>query len=167
MLAPIAIWIGMPKIQNSKIHAMKRSISYSIVYIFIVIGSLNAGELPHTEAGNSIKYISGCELDFNNDNELDTALLVETMQSEQLIVLMRTKKDLGAYVYFLPRGEPPMHLSCRFGNLIRETLAGKGKKKEEKLYKTLGTYIQLFQPEGSSVAYFWNGKGFTEIWTSD
>jgi len=57
-----------------------------------------------------------------------------------------------------------MNLTCHFGDSIHETQAGKSRGQ---VYKTLGTYIQLMQPEGASVAYFWNGAGFSEVWTAD
>ena len=34
-------------------------------------------------------------------------------------------------------------------------------------HKTPGTFLELVYPESSAVAYFWNGNGFTEVWTSD
>lgn len=115
-------------------------------------------------SGMPVKYISSCELDLNNDNRPDLALLVETSKGRELIVLMRNESGYNSFL--VSKGKPDMHLSCHFGKSIKETPAGKGKEKR-KVYQTLGTYIQLTQPEGSSVAYFWNGKGFKEVWISD
>ena len=111
-----------------------------------------------------LKYIYSCEFDFNNDDEPDIALLVETIRGRELIILMKTVSGYNAFV--VSRGKPNMYLSCHFGKSVIETSAGKGKG-TGKVYKTPGTYIQLTQPEGSSVVYFWNGSGFKEVWTSD
>jgi hypothetical protein len=59
-----------------------------------------------------------------------------------------------------------MHMSCHLGMEVKETIAGKGKKKV-KIYKTNGTYLQVIYPEASSVAYFWKDNRFEKIWTSD
>jgi hypothetical protein len=59
-----------------------------------------------------------------------------------------------------------MYLSCHYGKTVTETAAGKANK-TQKSFTTPGSYIELKLPEGSSVVYYWNGKGFTEVWTSD
>jgi hypothetical protein len=136
----------------------------SIVSLFslLIISCVSTEAYSFTGNGDPLKYISSCELDFNNDNEPDIALLVETLIGRQLIVLMKTTDGYNAFV--VSREKPDMHLSCRFGKKIKETVAGRAKGK---VYETPGTYVQLTQPEGSSVAYFWNGKSFKEVWTSD
>lgn len=143
---------------------MKNCIVYLWIIIFIGSSSISFSE---TGSGMPLKYISSCELDFNNDNEPDIAFLVETTRGRELIVLMKTTGGYNAFAVSQEKpGKPEMHLSCHFGKFIRETSAGKGKG-EGKIYKTNGTYIQLAYPEGSSVAYFWTGKGFKEVWTAD
>jgi len=112
--------------------------------------------------GKPLKYISGYEMDFNNDNKLDIVFWVETSVGQQLIVLMKTEKGYNTYV--ISKGKSDMQLSCHFGKYLKETTAG---RREGRIYETPGTYIQLSLPEGSSVAYFWDGKGFKEVWTSD
>ena len=135
-------------------------------FIFLCIAAItyySTDAYSLTGNGNPLKYISSCELDFNNDNEPDIALLIETLiGGRQLIVLMKTEKGYDSYV--VQKDMPNMHLSCHFGKSIKETTAG---KKEGKIFKTLGTYLKLTQPEGASVAYFWDGHGFVEVWTSD
>jgi hypothetical protein len=130
----------------------------------MILLCLHSNSFSETGSGMPVKYISSCELDLNNDNKPDIVLLVETTKGRELIVLMRANDGYTTFV--LSRGKPNMHLSCHFGKSIKETSAGKGKR-EGKVYKTPGTYIQLAQPEGASAAYFWNGKGFKEVWTSD
>lgn len=129
-----------------------------------IIGCLSTNAYAVTGTGTPLKYISSCELDLNNDNESDIVFLVETIRGQELIVLMKTERGYNAHV--VSRNKRNMYLSCHFGKTVTETTAGKGKR-VGKEYTTLGTYIQLKQPEGSSVVYFWNGKEFQEVWTSD
>ncbi len=139
----------------------KSTIYFSLIFIFIGFSSVT-----FSESGNGVplKYISSCELDLNNDNEPDIAILVETIRGRELIVLMRTGNGYNTFV--VARDKANMFLSCHFGKYVKETGAGKGGK-SRKVYETPGTYIQLTQPESSSVVYFWTGKGFKEVWTSD
>lgn len=140
---------------------MKKKIAWLYMVVFLGFGSYTSAE---TGSGMPLKYISSCELDFNSDNKPDIAFLVETSRERELIVLMNTANGYNAFL--VSRGKPNMYLSCHFGNTVKETATGKGKV-EGKVYKTPGTYVQLTQPEGASVVYFWNGNGFKEVWTSD
>lgn len=141
---------------------MKRWIT--CLFGVLIINSYTTNAISLTGSGNPLKYISSCELDFNNDDESDIALLVETLRGHELIVLTRSGEGYNAYV--LSKEASNMHLSCHFWKFIKETSAGKGEK-EGRTHKTPGTYIKLAHPEGSSAAYFWNGSGFKEVWTSD
>lgn len=143
-------------------ESMKNYMIYAC-WIIIFIG-FSSNSFSETGSGMPLKYISSCEIDFNNDNESDIVLLIETIRGRELIALMKTASGYNAYV--ITKGKPNMHLSCHFGKFIKETSAGKGKG-EEKIYETNGTYIQLAHPEGPSVAYFWDGSKFKEVWTSD
>ena len=130
--------------------------------VIILIGSSSyafngTGSVP-------IKYISSCELDLNSDDKTDIVFLIESTKDRELIILMRTSTGYNAFI--VSKGKPDMQLSCHFGKSIKETLAGKGKR-ESKVYETPGAYVQLAQPEGSSVIYFWTGDGFKEVWTAD
>lgn len=138
---------------------MKKSIIFLSIFSIICFSFI---AYALTGNGKPLKYISGYEMDFNNDNETDIVILTETFFGRQLIVLMKTKKGYNTYV--VSKGKSNMQLSCRFGKYLKETVAGRGKGR---IYKTPGAYIQLSLPECSSVAYFWNGNGFTEVWTSD
>jgi hypothetical protein len=143
---------------------MKRGAAPILAILIVTLGgSSNAMSWPGN--GNPLKYISSCELDLNNDGESDVVLLVETLRGRELIVLMKTNAGYDAYE--VAKANPSMHLSCHFGNAVKETDAGKKEGDKGRVYKTPGTYIQLSQPEGSAVAYFWNGRGFTEVWTAD
>lgn len=112
--------------------------------------------------GNPLRYISSCEMDFNDDGQPDTALLVETLLGRELIVLIRSDKGYDAYI--LSKDKPNMYLSCHFGKTVEES---KALSNDVKIYKTPGTYLKLHQPEGASVVYFWDGSGFREVWITD
>ena len=130
--------------------------------LLLIVGTASAS--AQTGNGDPLKYIASCELDFNNDGQTDIALLVETVRGRELIILLKTK---DAYTAYEVANVPPlMHLSCRFGRALKETAAGR-QGTEAKVHRTPGTYIRLNQPEGASMAYFWNGTGFTRVWTSD
>jgi len=133
----------------------------SIISFYILIFTCN-DTYSLTGEGNPLKYISSCELDFNNDHKPDIALLVESLSGRQLIILLKSKNGYEAYV--VSKDITNMHLSCHFGKEIKETTAGKHKGR---IFKTSGTYLKLTQPEGASTAFFWNGKKFIEVWTSD
>lgn len=143
----------------------KYRMSYiSLILVITSLMFLRLDLFSEKGSGLPIKYISSCEMDFNKDNEADIALWVETVRGRELIVLIKTKSGYDAFLVSTLRGN--LSLSCHFGKFINETSSGKGKK-DVKVYETPGTYIQLSEPEGSSIVYFWNGNGFTEVWTSD
>jgi hypothetical protein len=147
---------------------MTRCAGY-IMGTLLILSIYSTNAISITGSGNPFKYISSCELDFNNDDEPDIALLVETLRGRELIGLIKTGKGYNAYVLssvLSSSAASGMYLSCHFGESIKETIAGKGKK-DVRIYKTPGTYIKMAHPEGSSVVYFWNGDRFKEVWTSD
>jgi len=135
-----------------------------LVCLFVLLSGLNSSSFAETGTGAPVKYISSCEIDLNNDGASDIALLVETLRGRELIVLMRTTQGYSAFE--VSTDKPNMQLSCHFGERIIETSAGKGKG-TGKVHNTPGAYIKLTLPESSSVVYFWNAKGFKEVWTSD
>jgi hypothetical protein len=139
-------------------------------YIACICGVIiSIGFYSHSfsEEGNGtpLKYISSCELDLNNDNQTDIAMLVETVRGREVIVLLTVQPNVyKAYVIPVEQATPNIYMNCRFGKFIKEFSGG---KKKGKAYTTPGTYIELFQPESSARAYFWDGKGFKEVLTSD
>jgi hypothetical protein len=135
-----------------------------LICLIVLLSGLNTPSFAETGTGAPLKYISSCEIDLNNDNTPDIAFLVETLRGQELIVLMRFAQGYTAFT--ISNSKPDMQLSCQFGDSVTETSAGKGKD-SGKVYKTPGAYIKLTLPEGSSVVYFWNGKGLKEVWTSD
>jgi hypothetical protein len=144
-------------------YSRKEELMKRLIYVFLAIGLFITGSSAECLTGNGdpLKYISSCELDFNNDGQPDIALLVETLLGRQLIVLMKAEKGYNAFI--VSQGKERMHLSCRFGKTISESET----ITNAKVYKTPGTYIVLYEPEGASIAYFWNGSGFTEVCTGD
>jgi hypothetical protein len=55
---------------------MKKIYHALLIVIFSVVLS---GSLALAEDGIPLKYISNCQIDLNNDNNLDIVLLVETV----------------------------------------------------------------------------------------
>lgn len=139
---------------------MKKYLKY--LFLPIIFVGFSSTSLAETGTGMPLKYISSCELDLNNDGNPDIALLIETIRGRELIVLLRTTHGYNAYI--VSKGRPGMYLTCHFGKYVKETAAGEGKGK---IYETNGTFIKLTLPEGSSVVYFWDGRTFKEVWTSD
>jgi hypothetical protein len=117
--------------------SMKHGAAHILAVLIVMLGG-NSNAMSWPGNGSPLKYVSSGELDLNNDGESEVA-----------------------------RVDSSMHLSCHFGNVLKETAAGKKGRNEGRVYKTPGTYIQPAQPESSAVAYFWNGRGFTEVWTAD
>ena len=136
-----------------------------IACVIVILSGVCSGSPQEYGYGLPLKYISSCEIDLNGDNVSDVAMLVETSRGRALIVLIKTAEGYNAFV--LSRDKPNMYLSCHIGKTITETTAGPGHNKSGKVYQTLGAYLQLFEPEGASVAFFWNGSGFSEVWTAD
>ena len=140
---------------------MKQKVLLSLL-IISVFCCLIKSDIAATVTGNSLKYISSCEIDLNNDGIPDVALLLETQTGRQLIVLLKTPNGYNGYV--AATDKPDMYLSCHFGKTVT---ASKAVGEENITYTTPGAYLKLTLPEGSSAVYFWNGSGFTEVWTSD
>ncbi len=135
-----------------------------LVLFFLVIGAVKSVG-SEEGAGSPVKVVSSCGVDLNRDGVSDIALLIERVKGRELIVLMTNKRGYNAFV--LSREMPNnMELYCRLGKYIKETEAGPGQR-TPKYHKTLGTYLELVQPESSSVAYYLTGKGFKEVSTSD
>jgi hypothetical protein len=137
-----------------------------IYFISIALACSVALLAPRAMAndGVPVKYLSSCQMDLNNDNELDLVFFVETVKGPKLIALLKTSRGYSSCV--VSRDNPNMNMSCQYGKMVMETSAGK-EKRTAKSFATPGAYIELKQPEGAAVAYFWNGNGFTEVWTSD
>jgi len=115
-------------------------------------------------AGSPITYISGCYMDLNNDGNTDIAIYINTQDGCKLFALLRTKEGFTSYP--VTEGSPMAVLACKWGmGEVRETNAGH--ERQRKIYKINGPYLDLFIPEGPEYFYFWDGKGFTEVWVAD
>lgn len=147
---------------QTRIYKMNKWI-IPLLSLFVVF-SISIRSFAEVGTGMPVKYIASCEMDFNKDNVPDIALLFETSRERELVVLVNETSGYKAYI--VSRGKPNMYLSCQFGNSIKETSSGEGNG-GGKVYETPGTYIQLTQPEGSSVVYFWDKNSFKEVWVSD
>jgi len=131
---------------------------------FSVLFMTGLGICADPQAGSPIGFIGGCAIDLNADGNPDSALLINTGKSYELIVIMRLKEGLKSYV--LDRSETSRYLTCNYGTQLKETEVGLGKK-PGRTYTTNGFYLALLQPESSAVAYFWSDGKFKEVWLSD
>lgn len=115
-----------------------------------------------TQSSSPPKYISSCEIDLNADGIPDLAFLIESSRGRELIVLLKSSRS---YQEQLVSDSIPsnMFLRCNSG----WTLVQKVGKDEFLPIDIPGVYIELYQPEGASVGYYWNGNEFKEIWLSD
>jgi len=136
-----------------------------IALIILAFGGGISESSPNPGSGTPLKYISSCEIDLDNNGEADVAMLVETVRGRELIVLL--KKEKGYDSYLVSSDNPAMYLSCSYGNSVSETVAGEGHDSVRQVFETPGAYLELYQYECCSVAYFWNGSGFTKVVTSD
>ena len=132
------------------------------IFKFLISMSLLAIQLGFTGDGMPLKFISSCEMDFNQDGRSDKAFLVEGIPGRELLVLL-AKKD-GYETFVVSKGKDRMFLHCEAGFEVKETIAINAKGK---VYKTPGAYLKLVKPESSSVVYFWSKAGFQEVWTAD
>ncbi len=138
---------------------------FTFMLTAIVFLCLNdPGVCGDPEAGRPVGFLGGCEIDLNADSNADTALLIDTSMGYELVILM--KSSATAKYHQLRAFKSKMHLRCHYGKQLKETDAGPGKNKG-KTYQTNGTYLKLTQLEGASVAYFWSGDAFKEVWTAD
>lgn len=135
-----------------------------IELLLMILIELNNIEIANTHYEINNDSISTCEIDLNKDRKDDIVLLIDTKRGQELIVLIC--KKVGYRAFLVVTDKSKMCLRCTYGDTVTETSAGKGKKTGKK-HKTPGAYIELYQPEGASVVYYWNGNGFTEVWTSD
>jgi|GEM_PF-7087252 len=138
---------------------------FSIICIAIILSGICYSLPQEYGYGLPLKYITGYEIDLNNDNEPDIAMIIETSRGRELMALIKTAEGYNTFV--LSEADSTMILLCQIGKTITETTAGTGHKASGKVYQTPGTYLELSEPEGASVAFFWNGSGFTEVWTAD
>lgn len=140
-------------------------IAFTLTCLGLLLTIYSIG-LAQSGSGNPVKYITSCEIDLNADSLPDVALLIETIKGRELIVLIRSDSSYTAY---LVKKDIPenMFLLSHFGKELKETIAGVGKNKKPKIYKTPGTYLELYYPEGPSYGYYWDGSKFQEVWLAD
>jgi len=110
-----------------------------------------------------LKYISGCEMDFDKDNKTDLAMLIETSRGYELLVHMRRGKSYESIVLRQVQSGS-FGMSCDYGFKITETTAA---DLTGKTYSTNGKYISFYLTESSSWAYYWENGSFQEVSTSD
>jgi hypothetical protein len=116
-----------------------------------------------TGGGTPVEYVSSCEIDLNGDKVADIAMLIESVRGRELVVLLKTEQGYDAFLLEKDVSEK-MFLTSDYGKSISGHLDKGGEAVNR---ETPGAYLELYQPEGASVAYYWDGHGFDGIWLSD
>ena len=139
--------------------------TYAIsLVLFLAIIAISSTTLGRSPEGTPLKYISSCEADFNGDGANDIALLIEPLEGRELIVLLKSESGYEAYLLAKNLKEFE-YMSCQYGNSVEALPDSTGDQKVT--CKTPGAYIELYQPEGASRAFYWTGIRFKEVWLSD
>lgn len=128
-------------------------------YHFLFLGSFL---VYFSSFGQNLEVLQKCELDLTNDSKPDLATVVKTQLGQQLIVFVAGKDSYEPIP--VTSKVDGMTLSCVRGDSLSETRTGNTMSRN---VKTNGAYILLAQPEGAAVAYYWNNRKFSEIWTRD
>ena len=90
-------------------------------------------------------------------------MLIESVKGRELIVLLRTKDGYETHVVS-PNVPESMYLKCGFGTTLEGHV---GEQDSTKVVTIPGAYLEIYEPEGSSVGYYWDGRGFRNIWLAD
>jgi hypothetical protein len=134
----------------------------SNLFILMIVNLINISDSLSVKKVEEIipQKASYCIIDLNNDQKPDIVFFIHTDKGYELIALIQDNKRYKTFL--INKFKDEMSLSCHYGKSIKESQVSKGR-----IIKIPGSYIKLTQEESSSVIYFWNGHGFTEVWTSD
>lgn len=127
------------------------------ISLFIIL--LTSTALSFALDARPIKYLSSCEIDLSGSSEDDLAMLVETKQGRELIVLIREAKSFRPVV--VQKVSNLHQITCLHAPQVVGYQNGK-----KKSFKTSGGYIRLYQPEGSAKALFFFEDKLYETWVS-
>lgn len=117
------------------------------------------------ETGFPIRFIGGCEADFNGDKITDRVLLYETSEGVELVALILPANSVRSFLLLKSR-EKNLNVSCKYFKTVRRTMSGKDAKENEVIeVNSIG--IELKQPESSTTIFYWNDNCFKQVWTSD
>lgn len=118
--------------------------------------------------GLPIKFIGGCEADYNNDHVPDKAILMETQEGTELVVLLSGKTGYTTYSLYKGR-ETNLFVGCKYMKSVQESevFAKKNPKGQRKEFTVNKFVITLSQPECSYCVFFWNGNKFVQVYLAD
>ena len=130
--------------------------------LFLYAGSVFSAV---TNAGLTIKYIGGCEADFNSDGKNDVVLLYETSAYYEITVLL-AHKEKEYLAFSLYKGDDiNLNIQCKYVTSVMPSVAGKDTKKQRVVIN--GIAISVEQTESSNSLYYWSEDGFNQVWISD
>jgi hypothetical protein len=135
----------------------------NILHLFGVgVSFVLSSAAPAQGIGLPVKFLSSCEIDLNGDRQPDLVLELEASSGQQIVALL--KNDSGYEAHVITTEMSTMLMSCRLGDSIQPTTAGSGTGQRSAVP---GAYVYFNSPEGASVAYYWAGASFAEVWVSD
>ena len=139
------------------------------VLMILLVAALTAvlsGTAPAEELeGLPLAYSGGCYLDLDGDGARDMAMMLETNQSRELVVLMA--RGDGYEAHLLRHQSGNLLLTCNWGEVVTETPIVAEDVNNPESYEINGPFLLLTLPESASTVYFWRDGGFVEVQTSD
>ncbi len=150
-------------IHNKSVIKMDK-IFYIALIIFSVPVTSSADTTDYYEIGTPIKFVEGCEADFDGDGKSDNALLIEDSKAVKLIILLNN--NISNSITLFKTDSNLLRLRCVYSSELIGTTAGQGDKNKKKIHIN-GKYLMLFQPESSKIAFYWKDGKFNKLWLSD
>ena len=117
------------------------------------------------DIGVPVKFIQGCEADFNGDGITDLVFLYERSSGVELVVILSDKREYNSIILYKGH-DSNLRLTCQYCTKIQETVAGQGDR-QGKIHTIDGNIIKLSQPESSSSVFHWEDGKFKQIWIGD
>jgi DNA polymerase III alpha subunit len=138
------------------------------IAVAIVAFTVAVMDMPSSlaaEAGVAVRFIEGCEADFDGDNVNDIALLFEGSSGVELTVLLKRNSGYKGLVLYKGK-ESNLRLSCRYVKTVKSTVAGK-ENIEGTIHVINGLAVGLAQPESSGRIFYWKNGAFVQVWFAD
>lgn len=137
---------------------------FMICLLSLLFSSISRADL-NVETGAPIKFIEGCQDDFDNNGFDDIAILIQAKGKTLLMAMMKKEMTYSGHALFSSDSDY-LRLRCEYRTELLETRAGKGNEEANKV-PVNGKVIIIYQPEASSVAFYWKEGEFRMLWLSD
>ncbi len=114
--------------------------------------------------GKPLAFLGGCRMDFDRNGQEDLAMLLDTGNSVNLVLLQEEYGGYNAEVLAYDTGQ--MLLTCHFGESVMAYPEEEGDSELVEL-SINGPYLRLTLPESTSMVFFWQDNAFHRAWTAD